>query len=292
MSAQSRSHDSEPRAGVFDPLPWGELWRLLNGARDIDIAAMRVACLALLVFYIGSALARPTSDPTINWIRLAVGLYIAFGALLASRVTWGALRAYTVGLALVLSGSTAAVVTLRGSQGNEIALLALVLFGPTVFLQTAVDVIAVTLVLGLGAGAFLVAFPPSGIAMNVAAIVLTGALVAGAVTALVMITFRGRVSQSTAWWQDACARERTLREFGAQAAPHLGEAVLARELAARFRGALGVGHCALVWRDGDGVADVAATAGVPPGPPPRPAELTALLAALARGAALDAPPAG
>lgn len=277
---------------MFDPLPWRDLWRLLNASREIDTVALRAACLALLVFYIGSALARPTDDAAISAVRFVTGLYIALGALLASRINWRGLRAYTVGLALVLTGATAAIVALRGNQGNEIALLALALFGPTVFLQTAIDVIVVTVVLGLGAGAFLVVFPPAALTVNVAAIVLGGALIAGAITALVMITFRGRISESTRWWQEACARERTLREFAEQAAPHLGENVLSRELATRFRGAFGAGHCGLVLVDGEGVAYVAATAGAPPGPAPSVADLAVLIRALASREVLTTPPLG
>ena len=219
MSPLQPASGAEGRGGVFQPMPWRSLWRVLNAPRDIDASAMRAACLGLLVFYVGSALLRPAHDPAITWIRLAVCAYIAFGALLAARVTWTALRAYTVGLALIIPISTAAIALLRGGQSGDLALLALALFGPAVFLQTAADVAALVVGLGLAAGAFIAAFPPAGVPAGAAGIVVTGALVAGAITALVLIAFRARVSESTRWWQEACARERALREFGEQAPP-------------------------------------------------------------------------
>jgi signal transduction histidine kinase len=80
-------------------------------------------------------------------------------------------------------------------------------------------------------------------------------------TGLVLIAFRGRIGESTAWWQEACARERALREFSEVTAPHLGDDVLAREFARRLHGAFGPGLCAVVLSGSGAVPRVVASAG-------------------------------
>ncbi|MFN8641523.1 MAG: hypothetical protein U0802_07660 [Candidatus Binatia bacterium] len=65
------------------------------------------------------------------------------------------------------------------------------------------------------------------------------------------------------------ARASALREFGEGAAPQLGEAVVARELATRLHHAFATGHCALVARGDPGAPCVLATAGRWGGPPRR-----------------------
>ncbi|MEO8603602.1 MAG: MFS domain-containing histidine kinase [bacterium] len=286
MARRMMQDDSPAAGGAFDPLSWGELWRQLNGAREVDPGAMRAACAALFIFYFASSLMRPSGDAAVFWIRAGVLAYIGGGALLAPRVGWGALRAYTVGLALLLGLATAALTVLRGNHAGDLALMALALFGPMIFLQTAVDLLLTMALLGSGAALLMVHFPPLGIPPSAAGIVLGGALVAGAIAGMVLIAFRGRVSQSTAWWQEACGRERALREFAERVGPQLGEAVLGREFAARFRSEFGSGHCALVLGDAQSGPHVVATAGAAPGPAPDTAALAALLAALTATALL------
>jgi len=180
-----------------------------------------------------------------------------------------------------MSAATAGLAVVRGNQAGDLGLLALALFGPQIFLQTGIDVLLTVGVLAAGTAAVIAAFPPAGMPPSIAAIVLGGALFAGAVTALVLIAFRARLGDSTAWWQEACARERTLREFCEHAASHLGETVLANELAARFRNAVGVSHCAIVLGDAQHDARVVATAGAAPGAAPDARRLAEVLAGLA-----------
>jgi len=102
----------------------------------------------------------------------------------------------------------------------------------------------------------------------------------------VLIVFRRRISDSTAWWQEACARERSLREFVELGVPHVGDEVMVQEFAARFRSASGSARCAIVLADADsGSPVVVATAGAAAGDagtrPAAPAALDALIAMVA-----------
>lgn len=257
------------------------LWRALNAPRPVDGAAVSYACLTLLAFYLVASLLRPMPGQALAiWVRGAECVYIAVGALAGPRFTWRALRLFTVGLALTLNLATASLVAVRGPVLGDLAVLALAMFAPTAFLQTAADVLLVVALLGTGAAA-LAWLSPVPAANATVAIVLFGALLTGALTALVLIVFRDRISVSTAWWQDACARERALREFAEGAAPQLGEAVVARELATRLHHAFGTGHCGLVAIDASGAPRVLATAGRWSGAAPDEAALRALLAQLA-----------
>lgn len=256
-----------------------DLWRALNETRWVDGAAVRIASLALLGFYLTGTVLRPMPEqPIAGWVRGAVCAYIGIGVLFGARFDWRALRWFTVGLALALNLATAALILLRGPVRGDLAVLALSMFAPTVFLQTGRDVIAVTMVLAAGIAAVLAAGAPATPAA--VATVLYGALLTGAVTALVLILFRDRVSTSTAWWQEACARERALREFSEGIAPQLGDAVVARELAGRLRQAFGGGHCAIVSSDASGAPRLLADAGPWTGPEPSRDTLTDLLTRL------------
>jgi signal transduction histidine kinase len=251
---------------LFDPRSLRNLWQLTNRPHPIDGAAVRAACILLLIFYVISAVVRHVpGQPAMLWIRAVMLIYTVLGVAAGSRFSWSALRAYTVGMALLLPSTTAALEVLRGNQPADMALTSLAVFAPAIFLQTGVDVLGVLVLGSAGTAALVTMFGPPGVPSAVAGLVVGGALVSGVTTALVLIAFRGRVSESTAWWQEACARERALREFVELAAPHLGDRVLAREFAARFHGAFGPGHCAMVLLDPDGGAlRIAATAGVAP----------------------------
>jgi hypothetical protein len=248
--------------GVLDPVPLRELWSLANRTHHVDVAAVRLACLLLLVAYLISSIVRHLAQPEALAIRAVVIAYVLIGVVFAPRFRWPTLRAYTVGMAILLPSTTAMLAVLRGNHPADLALIALSIFAPIVFLQTAADLLAVSALLVIGILMLVTGVGPPGVPVAVAGIVLGGALVAGVATAIVLIAFRSRVSESTAWWQEACARERALREFVELAAPHLGEQVLTREFAARFHGAFGTGHCAILLLDAAGTPRVAATAGV------------------------------
>lgn len=248
--------------GLLDPLPLSELWPLLNRTHHVDGAAIRVACLLLLVTYLISSFVRHNPDPLMLAIRFVVVAYTVVGIVAGPRLTWVTLRAYTLGMAVLLPVTTVALEVLRGNHPADLAITSLATFIPMVFLQTGVDVVVISGLLTAGVIAFISFFGPPGVPAEVAGIVLGGAVAAGATTAVTLLAFRGRVSESTAWWQEACARERALREFVELAAPHLGDHVLAREFAARFRSAFGSGHCAIILQHAEtGVPHLAATAG-------------------------------
>ncbi len=271
--------DEEHRDLGFRPPTLRELWRALNATRGVDGAVVRYASLTLLVFYVLASFLRPAPGPAVIWVRAAVCVYIGVAVLLGPRFTWRALRLYTVGLVLSLNLATGAAVLMRAAVPGDLAVLALGMFAPTVFLQTAVDVLIVTGVVGVSVLVVVaVAVPANG---SVAILVLFGALLTGGVTAMVLISFRDRISVSTAWWQDACTRERALREFAEGAAPQLGEGVVARGLAARLRHAFGTGHCAIIVADGSGPPRTLASAGLWSGPEPDAGALSELLASLA-----------
>lgn len=283
---QYRVVDSTPplppngRDPVLRPASLAGMWRALNAPRPVDGTAVRYACLALLTYYVVAALLRPMpGEPLALWMRGAVSLYIIAGAVFGPRMGWRGLRFYTVGMALLLNIVTATLAMLRGPVPADLAVVALSMFAPTVFLQTAADVLLVVAALSLGAAVLLTVWVPA--ALGTAAIVLGGALLAGALTALVLILFRDRVSVSTAWWQEACARERMLREFTEVAAPPLGEGVVARELATRLRSAFGTGHCAIIAADSDAGPRLLATAGLWSGAAPDADALRGLLALVA-----------
>ena len=264
----------------FRPATLQELWRSLNAPRPVDGSAVRFAALALLVAYVTGAVLRPMPDqPLALWVRSAEAIYIAIAVIFGPRFNWRALRLYTVGLALTLSLATGSLVMLREPVRGDLAVLALVIFAPTVFLQTGFDIVIVAAVLSSGIAATIALMSPT--ASNTVAIVLYGALLTGSVTAVVLILFRDRLSVSTEWWQEACTRERTLREFAEGAAPQLGESVVARELAGRLRHAFGTGHCAIIARDVAGGPQLLAEAGLWHGDAPDAAALSGLLQALA-----------
>ena len=260
------------------------LWQLTNRPQPVYGSAVRAACLILLVFYAIISIIRHTPEPAVLWLRAMVLVTAGTGVVWAPRFSWSTLRLYTVALALLLPSTTAAIEILRGNHPADLALTALAIFSPTVFLLSAADVLLVGAVLGCAILGLNTNASPPGVPIAVTGIVLGGALVSGAVTALVLIAFRNRISESTVWWQQACARERTLREFVELAVPHLGSDVLAGEFAVRFRRAFGTGHCAIILRESDGGAvRVAATAGLTPcagAPSPSAAALDAVLAAV------------
>ena len=271
--------DEEYRDLGFRPPTLRELWRALNAPRGVDGVAVRYASLTMLVFYVIAIFVRPAPSPLAIWVRSALCIYIGIAVVFGPRFTWRALRLYTVGLALTLNFATGSVVLMRDPVPGDLAVLAMTMFAPMVFLQTAVDVLIAGAILGASA-ILVVAFAvPAG--ASVSLLVLFGALVTGALTALVLILFRDRVSVSTTWWQDACTRERALREFAEGAAPQLGETVVARELAARLRHTFGTGHCAIVVPDAHGAPRTLATAGLWQGSEPDADALNRLLAALA-----------
>src|SRR2546426_963927 len=83
------------------PRPPDRLRRLRP--RPFDPHPIRIGCTMLLVAYGAiTVLRHDPSHPEFLYIRGAVCAYAALAAALAPRFTWSALRAFTVGLALLL----------------------------------------------------------------------------------------------------------------------------------------------------------------------------------------------
>jgi hypothetical protein len=176
-----------------------ELWPLLNRTHHVDGVVVRIACLLLLIIFLVSSIIRHIPDPAMLAIRVAVVAYTAIGIAVGPRFAWPSLRLYTVGMALVLPTCTAALEILRGNHPADLAITAISIFGPMPFLQTGVDVLVVSAALLSGIVGLVSTLGPPGVPTEVADVVLGGAVVAGAATALVLIAFRGRISEMTKW---------------------------------------------------------------------------------------------
>jgi signal transduction histidine kinase len=262
MSAPESAPPKPAVLGPFGPLSTSGLWHLLNAPRHVDGTSVRVASIALIIFYgVSSVVRQAPGHPEVWYLRAIIFLYAGAGVLLGPRFTWNVLRTYTLGVALLLPSVTAAITMVRGYAPGDLAVTALSAFAPLVFLQTAVDVLVAVIVLAVAAVAVLGGAPLAGLPADAVGVVVAGALATGAITALVLIAFRGRIGESTAWWQEACGRERALREFSELTAPHLGDEVLGREFARRLHGVFGPGLCAVVLSGAGAVPRVVASAG-------------------------------
>jgi signal transduction histidine kinase len=244
-------------------MPPREFWRLANRPRRVDPNPIRAGAALLLAFYVLSSIIRHDArHPELDWVRLAVCLYALAGVAVASRLDWARLRAYTLGLAVLLPGSAGFIIYLYGRHVADVALLGLATFVPLVFLQTGVDLAVAVLLLAAGHGLMLAFCPLAVVPRGLAALVVAGAMGSGSIAGLALIAFRGAVGQSAEWWRRACNRERLLREFAEVAAGKLASAGLFAEFAARLRSAFGGGWCGLVLRDAEsGAFRLAAAAG-------------------------------
>jgi signal transduction histidine kinase len=251
-----------PREESPWPHTWRELWELTNRPRPVDARAVRVACWALLV---GSCVVAVTRyDPRFLWLRAIECAYALAGVILGPRFGWRGVRAYTRGLALLLPLAAAYVGGVSGNRLPDLAVTALATFVPLPFLVTARDILALTASLALAHGALLALLPPPAAPLATVYGVLGGALVSGAVAAFTMVVTRAGLRESTAWWQQACERERLLREFTEVTASALKHPDLLDRLAERFVAAFGGGRCCIVLATETGRFGVAGTAGFHP----------------------------
>ncbi len=255
--------------GTDNVTPWPSggraAWRMLNRPRPIHWRMVRIACLVLLVVY--AVIGWLRHDPghvEFLYIRGGVTFLALLGAVLAPHFGWSGLRAFTVGIALLLPLGTAYINGVLGDALPELALTALSTFIPLVFLRTASDLVLVAAGLMAGHAALLATFPPVGVPLVTAAIVIGSAMTAGAVVGLIVIVYRVSMAESAAWWREACARERVLREFAELTASHLTQASLLDDVAEHLRAAFGEGRCTVVLADEDGTFRVAAAAGFTP----------------------------
>ncbi len=151
-----------------------------------------------------------------------------------------------------------------GNGLSQLPLTALALFVPLVFLQVGWDFVLVDGLLVVANAILLAVLPPPTVAPTTVGIVIGGSIAAGTMTGFTLLVFRARLSQSLAWWQEACARERALREFAEATSAHLSEGTVLDELAERFRRVLGEdGRCTVVLDSSAGFQVVAAAGFLP-----------------------------
>jgi signal transduction histidine kinase len=249
------------------PARWRDLWRMMNLPRAFDPRTVRIACTVLCLAYGAIALSRyDPRHPELMWIRLVIMAHATAGVALARRFTWIGLRAWTVTLAIVLSLGTGWVSGTLGNGISELALTALGTFVPLVFVQSGRDFLLAGAALAGGHTLLLAWFPPPLVELRTVGIVLGASVATGTAAGLILVVYRARLAQSLSWWQEACARERALREFAEVTSGHLGRDGLLDQLAEHFRRTMGDdGRCsiALATRDGSGF-QIVATAGFVP----------------------------
>jgi signal transduction histidine kinase len=231
------------------PLPgtWREFWRLANRPTVVDGRGARLACAVLFVVYVLIlVLRRDPEHAEFTFLRGIVCLYALLGIAIAGRVNWWGVRAYTVGLGLLMPFVATAVGGLRGHHPPDLAITALATFVPLVFLQTLVDVLVVTAGVIAGDALLLAVLPRADVPLPILCNVLGGALAGGVATGVMTILYRNGLQEGLTWWQRACDRERTLREFTEATALQVRSEGLLETLTDRFRSAFGGGQAVIV----------------------------------------------
>ena len=201
------SHGSEVHLSS-SPEPDG-LWVVLNRPRPFDVRTTQILCSFLAAIYLPMAILRHVpAHPELLLVRASVGLYGFVGTALASRMTFGRLRAYTIGLAFLASLGGGYVAAVLGNEPAQLPLTGLCTFVAVVFLQTGLDVACVVPALAIGHAAILVRWPPEHVALAAVVTMIASALVTGASVCMIVVGYGGRLHERVQWWQDACERER------------------------------------------------------------------------------------
>ena len=201
------NHGSEVRPSS-SPEPEG-LWVVLNRPRPFDVKTTQILCGFLAAVYLPMAILRHVpAHPEFLVVRSLVGLYGFAGMTLASRFSFGRLRAYTIGLAFLASLSGGYVAAVLGNQPAQLPLTGLCTFVAVAFLQTGLDVACVVPALALGHAVMLIVWPPEHVTMAAVVVMITSSLVLGASVCMTVVGYSGRLNERVRWWQDACERER------------------------------------------------------------------------------------
>jgi signal transduction histidine kinase len=201
------SHGSEVRPSS-SPEPEG-LWVVLNRPRPFDVKTTQILCGFLAAIYVPMAVLRHVpAHPEFLLIRAFIGLYGFAGMTLASRFSFGGLRAYTVGLAFLASLGGGYVAAALGNEPAQLPLTGLCTFVAIVFLQTGVDVACVVPALAIGHALLLAIWPAEHVAMAAVVVMIASSLVIGASVCMIVVGYSGRLNERVRWWQDACERER------------------------------------------------------------------------------------
>jgi signal transduction histidine kinase len=163
----------------------------------------------LAATYLAMAILRDDpAHPEFALVRGAIAAYAFLGMAVANRLRFPSLRAYTVGLALVLSLGGGYVAAVLGNDPMQLPLTGLCTFVGVAFLQTAADVALVVPALALGHALLLVWIPPMHVALASVIVMIASALLTGAATSLIVLAYSARLNQSLNWWRAACERER------------------------------------------------------------------------------------
>lgn len=200
-------------AAPAGPIPTEEtrpgLWALLNLPRPFDPRTVQL-CLALLaaVYLAMAVLRHDPQHPEFFWIRGAIAAWALLGIAVARRLSFGLLRVLTVVQALLLSIGGGYVAAALGNDPTQLPLTGLCTFVGMAFLQTATDVALVVPVLGAAQLLLLVWMPPLHVGLDSVVVMITSALLTGAATSVIVLSFSARLNQSLTWWREACERER------------------------------------------------------------------------------------
>ncbi|MFN8544676.1 MAG: GAF domain-containing sensor histidine kinase [Candidatus Binatia bacterium] len=243
-----------------------DLWYLLNQPHAFDRRSVRIGCTVLLTVYAVIWLVRPHApNPVVVPERAAICAYALLGVIVAPWLTWRTLRLFTAGLGLVLPLGNS---FMNGMLGNDVPALlftALATAGGMMFLQTGWDFLLVWGAVSLGNVLLLPLLPPSTIPPVTLVLVLWTAAGAGVAAGIVMQTYRVLLEESRRWWEEACARERVLREFAEVTAAATNDPRLLDTLAERFRVITGAGRCVILAGDtAGGPMRIVGSGGFPP----------------------------
>jgi PAS domain S-box-containing protein len=181
------------------------LWQLLNAPLHSEPRAMRIGCTTFLIAYGIIAVVRYHESQAFFWMRFAVCAYAAFGIWLARRVTRGRIRAYTIGVALLLPLQAAYIDGMLGNRLSEVLLTTLASFVPLVFMQAGIDLIAVVVALAFGHAAVLSIVPTPAVPYETIAFMIGSALATGMSAGLQTLLYRARWAESLGRAEEALA---------------------------------------------------------------------------------------
>lgn len=244
-------------------MEFSQLWRLTNLPRSFNPGQVRLGCGIFVVAMgiIAIVFHRPDQQVA-SWLRCSLIAYSALGFAFATRMTWGHLRAFLVGLAFLLPLEALYASYLPRDPLFNLALVGMATFFPFLFLLSGIDVVLVAVGLTTVHVILLASAPPPHIPLSAAIVVLGGSVAAGAAVGLILTISMAGAHASMTWWHHACDRERLLREFNEIAASRAELPELSARFAQDFAKILPGGRCLLFLADAAAVYRVAACAGV------------------------------
>ena len=191
------------------PEPAG-LWVVLNRPRPFDARTVQVFCSALAAVYLLQATLRhDPAHPDFTWVRAAIAALGLVGALVAHKLTFGGLRAYTAVQAFMTALGGGYVGAVLGNPPVQLPLTGLCTFLAAAFLQTGLDVVVVVPALAVGHALLVLAWPPVHVPLAPLVVMVGSSLMIGAAVSVILIGYSGRLNERIRWWQEACERERT-----------------------------------------------------------------------------------